>query len=137
MDLYEALADSLRVEEGLRLKPYRCSAGRLTIGYGHNLESTPITARAAEVILEDDIAEAVAAARRVCPQFDSLTRNRQVALANMVFQMGEAGVRAFRNTLAHIAAGRYADAAKGMLNSRWARQTPARAERMARLMEEG
>jgi lysozyme len=137
MDLYEALADSLRVEEGLRLKPYRCSAGRLTIGYGHNLESTPITARAAEVILEDDIAEAVAAARRVCPQFDSLTRNRQVALANMVFQMGEAGVRTFRNTLAHIAAGRYADAAKGMLNSRWARQTPARAERMARLMEEG
>ncbi|HOE90389.1 MAG TPA: lysozyme, partial [Candidatus Cloacimonadota bacterium] len=29
----------LKKHEGLVLKPYKCSAGKLTIGYGRNLEA--------------------------------------------------------------------------------------------------
>jgi len=43
--LLERIKEQLVRHEGLRLKPYRCSAGRLTIGIGRNLDlvSTQMT----------------------------------------------------------------------------------------------
>ena len=34
----EEAAERLVLHEGMRLKPYRCPAGKLTIGAGRNLE---------------------------------------------------------------------------------------------------
>ena len=53
------------------------------------------------------------------------------------FQMGVDGLLGFKNTLAMIQSGRYSDAAKGMLSSLWAKQTPARAKRMSEQMRTG
>lgn len=55
----------------------------------------------------------------------------------MAFQMGIVGLLGFTNTLAAIKRGDYAAAATGMLASLWARQTPARAKRMADMMRAG
>ena len=55
----------------------------------------------------------------------------------MAFQMGVDGLLGFKNTLAMIQSGRYSDAAKGMLSSLWAKQTPARAKRMSEQMRTG
>ena len=41
--------------EGLRLKPYNCPSGHLTIGYGHNLEANGITLEIAEELLKTDL----------------------------------------------------------------------------------
>jgi lysozyme len=41
--------------EGLRLKPYRCTAGKLTIGIGRNLDDCGISQTEAYVLLENDI----------------------------------------------------------------------------------
>ena len=43
--------------EGLRLKPYRCTAGKLTIGVGRNLEDKGISQQEAYELLENDIRE--------------------------------------------------------------------------------
>lgn len=43
--------------EGLRLMPYKCPAGKLTIGYGHNLEDNGISQEVAEKLLADDLNE--------------------------------------------------------------------------------
>ena len=37
-NLLERMKEQLLRHEGLRLKPYRCTAGKLTIGIGRNLE---------------------------------------------------------------------------------------------------
>lgn len=58
-------------------------------------------------------------------------------LVSMAYQMGAEGLAGFKNTLAMIAAKRFDDAAKGMLNSLWARQTPNRARRHAEVMRSG
>jgi lysozyme len=55
----------------------------------------------------------------------------------MSFQMGTAGLLGFQNTLQAIRSGNYEAAASGMMASAWARQTPARAQRMANLMRAG
>lgn len=62
---------------------------------------------------------------------------RRDILVSMAYQMGVDGLAGFKNTLAMIADGRFDDAAKGMLNSLWARQTPNRAKRHAEVMRAG
>jgi len=62
---------------------------------------------------------------------------RQGALMNMAFQMGINGVMAFQDTLAKVQASDYAAAADRMLQSKWATQTPERANRLAKQMREG
>ena len=44
----------LRLDEGLRLKPYIDSLGHMTIGYGRALNRRGITKQEAEWMLEDD-----------------------------------------------------------------------------------
>lgn len=58
MDLNK-LKELLRINEGVRTAPYRCSAGKLTIGVGHNLDDKPISQRAVEVILEYDVNDVI------------------------------------------------------------------------------
>ena len=55
----------------------------------------------------------------------------------MCFQMGVDGVDAFRNTLRFMEQGDYTKAATNMLASKWAKQTPVRAERHAKQMRSG
>src|SRR6185312_8317915 len=49
------LAALLRRHEGVRASPYRDVEGNLTIGVGHNLDCVPLSARAIDLILDDDI----------------------------------------------------------------------------------
>lgn len=62
---------------------------------------------------------------------------RRDILYSMAYQMGVAGLAGFTNTLSMISRGDFADAAGGMLNSLWARQTPDRARRHAEVMRSG
>lgn len=71
------------------------------------------------------------------PWIARLDPARKGVLINMAFQMGVAGLLGFKNTLAMVEAGRYGDAAKLMLESKWARQTPARAQRLSNQMATG
>jgi lysozyme len=129
--------DLLRKHEGLRLKPYRCTAGALTVGYGHNLDANGITQDDAERFLERDAQRALDCARAEVSNFDVLTRNRQAVLISMVFQLGPSSFRQFRRTIELVERGEFTEAAKQMLLSRWAKQTPRRAEELARMMEQG
>jgi lysozyme len=134
---YPELLSLLRKHEGLRLKPYRCTGGALTIGYGHNLDANGITQEDAERFLERDAQAALDCARAEVSNFDALSKARQSVLVSMVFQLGPSGFRQFRRTIELVERGDFAEAAKQMLLSRWAKQTPRRAEELARMMEQG
>ena len=49
------LLNQLRRHEGLRLDPYKCSEGYLTIGYGRNIETNGISEAEAEFMLMNDL----------------------------------------------------------------------------------
>jgi len=53
--LLERIKEQLVRHEGLRLKPYRCTSGKLTIGIGRNLDANGISQTEAFMLLEHDI----------------------------------------------------------------------------------
>lgn len=124
-------------EEGYRQFPYRCTAGKLTIGIGFNLDDTGLSMDESLLILRHRIVKIRNAIRKKCPWYDSLAEARQACLVGMAYQMGIEGLFKFKVTLAYAEAGRYEEAALNMLASKWARQTPARAQRAAYMMRYG
>lgn len=132
-----AMTRQLRLHEGERLKPYRCTAGKLTIGIGRNLEDRGITREEAAILLANDIAAEERELQRALPWVTKLDEVRQRVLLDMSFNMGLVGLLGFKNTLATIEAGNYQRAATMMLDSKWAKQVGQRAERLARMMATG
>jgi lysozyme len=136
--LMESIKEQLLRYEGLRLKPYRCTAGKLTIGIGRNLDDCGISQKEAYALLDNDI--------RNCEQqlldeipviYNALDEVRQSVLLNMCFNLGLKGLLGFNNTLAFIAAGDWERAANGMLASKWAKQVGRRAIELSELMRKG
>ena len=127
---------ALKIDEGLRLKPYLCTTGKLTLGYGRNLEDVGISEAEAEAMLITDIEIAAQDAESFATTavWDALSVTRQAVLINMAFNLGLSRLSQFKRMQANLARHAYDDAATEMLNSRWARQVPNRARRLADLM---
>jgi len=132
-----AMTRQLRLHEDERLKPYRCTAGKLTIGVGRNLEDRGITREESAYLLANDIAAEERELLRALPWVAQLDEVRQRVLLDMSFNLGIVGLLGFKNTLATIRAGEYTKAAAMMLDSRWAKQVGQRAERLSRMMATG
>jgi len=130
------LAQDLIRDEGLRLKPYRCTAGRLTIGVGRNLDDRGLTEDEALVLLDNDIKAFWGQLVVALPWVVQAPEAVQEVLVNMCFNLGLAGLLQFQQTLAYLQAGLRLDAATEMLRSRWAGQVGARAERLAAKLRE-
>ena len=134
------LIKQLRDEEGEVLHVYNDSMGFATIGVGRLIDKRKgggITAEESEYLLGNDIAKVNAQLDEKLPWWRKLDEVRQAVIQGMAFQMGINGLLGFKNTLAMVKSGNYAGAANGMLNSLWAKQTPARAKRMSEQMRTG
>lgn len=125
--------------EGKRLKPYRCTAGKLTIGIGRNLDDRGLSEDEVQYLFANDLRLAEADARSLVGQdvYVNLSPARQAVLIDMAFNLGYERLSKFKNTLLAVRQGRYHDAAGGMLQSLWARQVGARAVSLAGMMREG
>lgn len=153
----------LKGDEGIRNKWYLDSLGYPTIGIGHLIvhENTRDVGRidailsqqlghpvSGGVISPEDVsklfAEDISKTRADMLRFENIrrvyvkvNRSRQMALENMAFQMGAGGLSKFKNTLDNMYNERWVEAQQGMLDSLWARQTPGRANRVARIVLTG
>lgn len=129
----------LSIDEGRRNKLYKDSANppKLTIGVGRNIEDRGLRDDEIDLMLSNDINEAVVIARSLCTTFDKLGDVRQEVLVNMAFNMGSPRLSGFKMMLAAVAASDYQEAANQMENSAWYRQVGARAERLATAMRTG
>ena len=95
---YQSTINQLKRHEGLKLKPYKCTAGKLTIGYGRNLEDKGINKSEAEEMLLRDICE-VEERLFDAGLLDSQNDARKAVLINMAFQLGFNGLFGFKNML--------------------------------------
>lgn len=153
IDEFEAV-QRLSLHEGIRLQPYRCSRGYLTIGVGRNLETNPlsreeikvlgrrdlssgITRQEAFFLLRGDIRRTLENCRKNIPFFDNLDDERQYVLVDMAFNLGISGLLKFKKMLTFIGVGNYRQAAAELLSSRYASQVRIRAERLAQTLQNG
>ena len=132
----EGLREDLIAEEGIRLKPYLCPAGKTTIGVGRNLDDVGITEDEAMEMLENDIDRVKAQLAKALPWLETKPPGVQRAIANMTFQMGLGALLKFKKMLAALQARDYTAARREALDSAWAKQTPQRAKRVTDLFKE-
>jgi len=125
------LGYAIKGYEGLRLKPYRCIKGVLTIGYGRNLEANGISLDEAEYLFQNDLRVAIEGCRGRIEFFKELPVEAQKVLVNMAFQLGVEGLLKFKKTLQYLEQRDFASAADEMLDSHWARETPGRARELS------
>ena len=124
-------------DEGFMPIPYRCTSGKLSIGYGTNIQDG-ITRDEALLLLRHRLGKVVAALESRLPFWLKLTDDRRRVLANMGYQLGVAGLMGFRRMLAALERGDYDTAGKEMMDSKWARSdSPARAQRLRKMMVRG
>lgn len=130
------IVTDLKRDEGFRDKVYSCSAGKLTVGYGHNLESAEMPEHIAEALLFHDMKESA----KLCANwewFSELSDNRKRAIVNLVFNIGFNGVCKFKKMIAAIEQKNFGLAANEMIDSRWYSQVGDRAKRVVELMRAG
>ena len=131
-----SIEDQLILHEGLRLKPYRCTAGRLTIGVGRNLEDKGISHHEAMMLLRNDIEEITGQLERHS-WYVALGPVRRKVLIDMAFNMGLDGLMRFRRMIEALKRANYEAAADEMVNSRWYRQVGERGRRLEAMMRTG
>ena len=129
---YAALVERLLADEGLRLKPYKDTVGKLTIGVGRNLDDRGITEVEAKYLLVNDIKVAEKELTTHAPWWWNLDKPRQEALLNMCFNLGWSRLAKFEKMLAALKAHDYDAAAIEALDSKWATQVGDRAKRIAK-----
>ena len=112
----------LKHHEGLRLKPYRCSQNKLSIGYGRNLEDIGISNEEARILFAHDVENAENACHYHFPWFKGLDEVRRDVIVNLVFNMGINGVKGFKKMIQAIVQGQFAQAAWELSNSQWKTQ---------------
>lgn len=131
------LIEQLKRHEGLRLEPYRCTAGRLTIGYGRNISDIGISKQEADQLLANDIKRVKAQLKTHLAWYTNMNEPRQAVFENMLFNLGLSRFMQFHNTLSAAHAADYPTAANEMLDSRWAQQVGQRAQELAKQMRTG
>ena len=134
--MIEQLRKMLIRHEDLRLKPYKDSVGKLTIGVGRNLDDKGITEAEAMLLLSNDIGDALSDAKKFA-WFSDLNSPRQDVVVDMMFNLGLTRFSGFKKMIAAIEHGNFPEAADQMLDSKWARQVGLRASELSQMMRTG
>ena len=116
---------------------YRCTANKLTTGYGRNAEDNGFSQDEVDLMVENDISEAIKDLRRIFKHLSSFTQNRQIALIDMMFNLGYVRFSRFKKMISAIKKSDWIEAANQAKDSRWYNQVGARAERNVLTLAEG
>lgn len=133
----EYLKQQLTRHEGLRLKPYKDTVGKLTIGVGRNLDDVGLFADEIDLMLTNDINRSIKDLTDHLSWWNSLDEARRLVLANMAFNLGIARLMGFHKMLTALQSGDYQKAADEMKESEWYKQTGVRALELVNQMRNG
>ena len=138
----DKLLESVKRHEGYRNKVYLDTLGKRTVGVGHLCvedfweDDKEYEEKFLMTILEHDLQTAIKGAKDLmaengCMDIDEIAEE---IIIEMIFQLGKTGVSKFKNMWKALSGLDYSTAASEMLDSRWAKQTPNRAQAMSAQM---
>ena len=138
----DRLLASVKKHEGYRNKVYLDTLNKRTIGVGHLCveefweDDKEYEEKFLMDILEADLQNSIKGAKDLmsengCMDMDEVAEE---IIIEMIFQLGKTGVSKFKNMWKALSGLDYSTAASEMLDSRWAKQTPNRAQAMSAVM---
>jgi len=142
-ETYDKLLESVRKHEGYRNKVYLDTLNKRTVGVGHLCvedfweDNKEYEESFLMDILQKDLQNSIDGAENLCKNLN-ISDDAKIIIIEMIFQLGKTGVSKFRNMWKALAENppNYEEASIQMLDSRWAKQTPNRAKKMASHMAE-
>ena len=126
----------IKKHEGWRNKAYddatgkavKAPEGKLTIGYGFNIQDNGLPSSVASYWLSHEYQKWVQPAlSRFFPKFEQYSFNRQAALASMMFNLGETRFGGFKKMIHAVRNEDWVEAAREAQDSNWYRQVKTRA----------
>lgn len=131
-----SVQDILIRDEGMKLRVYLDSKGKMTIGVGRNLEDVGISEDEAMLLLKNDVAAANKEASKYS-WFSGLDPVRQDVIVCMMFNLGSSKFSEFKRLFTALENHDFNSAASEMLDSRWAGEVGKRAANLAQVMKSG
>ena len=133
---FKALIERLKVNEGFRSSVYQCSLGFDTIGYGFAIKDLELTEKEAEYLLANRVSQKHLHLLDNLDWYSDMPPEVQGVILEMVYQMGFTGFCKFKKAISNMKSKDWKAAATEMLDSRWAKQTPNRANQLADIVRE-
>jgi len=122
--------------EGLKLKPYRCPAGKLTIGVGRNIEDNGISESEALYLLRHDIKRCKSELNEIFKDFNDLPKEIQNVLVDMIFNLGKTRFLKFEKMIQAVKNEDYEEMVKQMKDSKWCKQVKSRCDELSKIVSE-
>jgi lysozyme len=133
----DKIYESLRLHEGLSLRPYVDTVGKTTIGIGRNLDDNGITIQEAYLLCQNDVQTCAKELDRYHPGWTRLDDVRQNVLLEMCFNLGAPRLNQFYKMWEAVERRDFKEAAAQMLDSKWAQQVGQRAITLSAMMKSG
>ena len=143
-DTFKEMTEEIKADEGVVHEVYLDHLGLPTVGVGHLIREddpehgldvgTQVDDERVTELFEADLYTCVAETKLLYPQFEELPAEAQKILCNMMFNLGRPRLTKFIKMREHVNNGAWNDAANEMLDSKWAKQVPNRANRLVERM---
>ena len=133
-ELIDDLKETLILNEGIVLHPYKCTRGFLTIGVGRNIEQNGISSAEAELLLANDMDNVFSDLDRNISFWQTLPYNVRLVLCDMCFNLGIKKLLKFTRMLEAMEDRDFELAAEELLDSKYAKQVKKRADKNYRLV---
>lgn len=120
--------------EGVRKYPYRCSAGKLTIGVGRNLEDKGLSDSEVMYLFDNDLQDTQDSAESIFEDFSQYTIEEQTVILDMLFNLGTTRFKTFKKFIRAIKERDLKEAARQIEQSAYFHQVPNRARRNIKML---
>jgi lysozyme len=134
------IIEMLRAHEGVETHAYKCTADKITIGVGRNIDPAGgigLEDHEIDYLLTNDVARVVTELNNSFDWFFYLNQARKDAMVDMCFNLGLPRLKQFKNALAAMENEDYELAAEEFFNSRWAKQVGNRAHTVTEIISSG
>ena len=129
---FKSLIERVAVNEGFRSEVYKCTAGVDTFGHG----LTWITEEESLEILANRISQLHLKLLDKLDWYKDMPPEIQGVIIEICYQMGFTGFCKFKKAIANMKDKNWKASAEEMLDSKWAKQTSNRANRLADIVRE-
>ena len=136
----DKLIEMLKIHEGVETHAYKCSASKITIGVGRNIDpegGIGLSEDEIDYLLQNDIDRIITELDFEYGWFSELNEARQDAMVDISFNLGQTRLRKFQKALTAMAKSDWDTAADEFMDSKWSKQVGNRAKELTEIIRNG
>jgi len=134
------LIEMLKRHEGVETHAYKCSASKITVGVGRNIDpegGLGLSEDEVDYLLQNDIERIISELDFQYDWFHNLNEARKDAMIDISFNLGQTRLRKFEKALTAMSKGEWDTAADEFMDSKWSKQVGNRAKELTAIIRIG